>query len=208
MITSFFLCIMPLLSACTPQTYPPVSITDAIRDISDNLSKFHTVGMLDVSLWSPEKVSAFKDSIRAEQCRQHTSDPIIITLRDSILLKLTGQFSTTGSFTVGASGAALPSIGASGSRTQGHEQELDVPIYMTPLSTLADYTSLHKMDMYKPGRNENDHMRDTNYGKSMQASHALLQSIVQESIDAYPSVLCAPKAQDNPSVLFGTKKPK
>lgn len=207
-MSSLGLLAVMLVTACSPQTYPPVSLTDAITDIADNLSKFHTLGVLDVSRWSPEQVSAFEDGLRTEQCRQKTPDPIIITLRDSILLKLTGQVSATGAFTVGTSGLGLPSIGASGSRSAGHEQELDVPVYMTPLSTLADYTYLRRVDQYKSIWNETDPIQNKPYGKELQESHVALQVIVASVIADYPNVVCAKKVVDNPDVLFGVKKPK
>ena len=208
MIPSFFLCIIPLLSACTPQTYPPVSIVDAITDITDDLSRFHTLGMIDVTQWTPEQISEFKDGLRAEQCRQHTPDPIIIMLRDNILLKLTGQFSATGSFSVGSAGMGLPSLSAAGSKEQSHSQELDVPIYMTPLSLLADYTYLQQVDRYKSIWNTQDGQRNMTYGAALDTSHGILRDIVQETIVDYPNVTCAAKIKDSPTVLFGTKKPK
>lgn len=197
-----------VLTACTPQTYPQVSIVDAITDIVDDLSKFHTLGMIDVTLWTPEQVTEFKDGLRAEQCRQHTPDPVIIMLRDSILLKLTGQFSATGAFSVGSAGMGLPSLSATGTKEQSHSQELDVPIYMTPMSLLADYTYLQQVDRYKPIWNTVNQKRNETYGDILRASHEMLRAIVQETIDDYPTTICAGKIKDSPTVLFGTKKPK
>lgn len=194
------------LAACSPQTYPPVSLTDAITDIADNLSKFHTLELLGVSQWSSAQVSVFEDGLRVEQCRQKTADPIIVTLRDSILMKLTGQISATGSFTVGSSGMGLPSLSASGSKSAGHVQELDVPVYLTPLSALADYTYLRRADQYKPIWNEVDSLRNETYGKEIQESHVTLKAIIVSVIADYPNIICAKKIADNPDVFFGAKK--
>lgn len=203
---SLALTIATSLGGCTPQPPPPVSIAHAITDISDDLGKFHTLGMIDLTLWTADQQEEFKKALKVEQCRQHSADPVIVMLRDNILVKLTGGFTDTGSFAVGSAGLGMPSLSMNGSHGRTTAQELDVPIYMTPLSLLADYIYLQQKDRYRSVWDEKDMSRGTTYGQSMQQSHALLQELVQDVTVTYPYNACATKIKENPSVLFGVKK--
>ena len=196
------------VTACSPMKAPPVSITQAITDIADDLGKFRTLGVMDVTLWTDTQREDFAHALHVEQCRQKTPDPVIVMLRDNLLVKLTGSISSTGGFTVGSNGSGLPSVGLSGSKSHGQDQELDVPIYMTPLSLLPDYTYLQQKDRYKAVWSERDPARGQTYGESLMQSHTLLLNMVQDVMAAYVTDGCEAKVGKNPAVLFGTKRPQ
>lgn len=197
-----------LLTACTASAPPPVSITTAINGVVNDLGKFHSVNLMDATSWDQTQQIQFATAMRTEQCRQKTADPIIVTLRDSILMKLTGSFTDTGAFSVGSAGMGMPSLAMSGSHAKTAQQELDVPVYMTTLSELSDYIYIQQKQRYQPIWDDKTQDTDLTYGQRATLSHTFLSKIADEVRKDYVEDDC-PKPQKqtqrNSSVFYGAK---
>lgn len=195
------------LTACSSNPPPDVSITRAIQGMADDLGKYHSINLMEVSRWSQSQQLQFTGAVWTEQCRQKASDPVIVMLRDSVLLKLTGAFTGTGDFSVGTAGTGLPSLGASGSSSKTAAQELDVPIYMVNLTELSDYTYLQMKERFQSVWTEQSPSGLT-YGAQLEESHLRLNAIVTELVADFIPDNC-PKGHKaygaNPSVFYGTK---
>ncbi|MBF0892222.1 hypothetical protein HKD28_12505 [Gluconobacter sp. LMG 1744] len=131
------LCGLLALSACSAGSVSPVTISQAIAGVQADLTKAGVVSVSGVQHWTPDQAARFDANVRALQCAQQTSDPVVAMIAGPVTMDLSGSFSQSGSFSVSAS-SALPVFGlqADASRTKG--QTLNVPVQFVPLSALAD----------------------------------------------------------------------
>ncbi|GBR71023.1 hypothetical protein [Gluconobacter kanchanaburiensis] len=115
----------------------PVTISQAIAGVQADLTEAGVVSVSGVQHWTADQATRFDANVRALQCAQHTSDPVVAMIAGPVTMDLSGTFSQSGSFSVSASSAA-PVFGlqADASRTKG--QTLNVPVQFVPLSALAD----------------------------------------------------------------------
>ncbi|WP_249197508.1 hypothetical protein [Gluconobacter kondonii] len=131
------LCALLALSACSAGSVSPVTISQAIAGVQADLTKAGVVSVSGVLHWTADQAARFDANVRALQCAQNTSDPVVAMIAGPVTMDLSGTFSQSGSFSVSAS-SALPVFGlqADASRTKG--QTLNVPVQFVPLSALAD----------------------------------------------------------------------
>ena len=131
------LCGLLALSACSAGSVSPVTISQAIAGVQADLTKAGVVSVSGVQHWTADQAARFDANVRALQCAQNTSDPVVAMIAGPVTMDLSGTFSQSGSFSVSAS-SALPVFGlqADASRTKG--QTLNVPVQFVPLSALAD----------------------------------------------------------------------
>ncbi|MBF0889691.1 MULTISPECIES: hypothetical protein [Gluconobacter] len=131
------LCGLLALSACSAGSVSPVTISQAIAGVQADLTKAGVVSVSGVQTWTADQAARFDANVRALQCAQQTSDPVVAMIAGPVTMDLSGSFSQSGSFSVSAS-SALPVFGlqADASRTKG--QTLNVPVQFVPLSALAD----------------------------------------------------------------------
>ncbi|MBS1053461.1 hypothetical protein [Gluconobacter kondonii] len=131
------LCALLALSACSAGSVAPVTISQAIAGVQADLTKGGVVSVSGVLHWTADQAARFDANVRALQCAQNTSDPVVAMIAGPVTMDLSGTFSQSGSFSVSAS-SALPVFGlqADARRTKG--QTLNVPVQFVPLSALAD----------------------------------------------------------------------
>ncbi|GBQ91108.1 hypothetical protein [Gluconobacter albidus] len=131
------LCGLLALSACSAGSVAPVTISQAIAGVQADLTKAGVVSVSGVQTWTADQAAKFDANVRALQCAQQTSDPVVAMIAGPVTMDLSGTFSQSGSFSVSAS-SALPVFGlqADASRTKG--QTMNVPVQFVPLSALAD----------------------------------------------------------------------
>ncbi|WP_215745189.1 hypothetical protein [Gluconobacter sp. P1C6_b] len=131
------LCGLLALSACSTGSVAPVTISQAIAGVQSDLTQAGVVSVSGVQHWTADQAARFDANVRALQCAQQTSDPVVAMIAGPVTMNLSGTFSQSGSFSVSAS-SAVPVFGlqADASRTKG--QTLNVPVQFVPLSALAD----------------------------------------------------------------------
>ena len=131
------LCGLLALSACSAGSVSPVTISQAIAGVQADLTKAGVVSVSGVQHWTADQAARFDANVRALQCAQNTSDPVVAMIAGPVTMDLSGTFSQSGSFSVSAS-SALPVFGlqTDASRTKG--QTMNVPVQFVPLSALAD----------------------------------------------------------------------
>ncbi|KXV65710.1 hypothetical protein AD950_04260 [Gluconobacter oxydans] len=131
------LCGLLTLSACSAGSVAPVTISQAIAGVQADLTKAGVVSVSGVQTWTADQAARFDANVRALQCAQHTSDPVVAMIAGPVTMDLSGSFSQSGSFSVSAA-SAMPVFGlqADTSRTKG--QTLNVPVQFVPLSALPD----------------------------------------------------------------------
>ncbi|GEK96902.1 hypothetical protein [Gluconobacter kanchanaburiensis] len=126
-----------LVSGCTTGSPTPVTISEAVSGIELDLTRTGVVSTSHIQDWSPGQEARFDKNVRALQCTQHVSDPLVAMISGPVTLSLSGSFSSSGSFSIGNSGT-LPVFGlqAEANRTKG--QTLNLPVQFVPLSALPD----------------------------------------------------------------------
>ncbi|MFT8991270.1 MAG: hypothetical protein ABF959_13190 [Gluconobacter albidus] len=131
------LCGLLALSACSAGSVAPVTISQAIAGVQADLTKAGVVSVSGIQTWTADQAAKFDANVRALQCAQKTSDPVVAMIAGPVTMDLSGTFSQSGSFSVSTS-SALPVFGlqADASRTKG--QTMNVPVQFVPLSALAD----------------------------------------------------------------------
>ncbi|MFT8613669.1 MAG: hypothetical protein ABF727_13845 [Gluconobacter oxydans] len=136
-IRKLALCGLLALSACSAGSVAPVTISQAIAGVQADLTKAGVVSVSGVQNWTADQAAQFDANVRALQCAQHTSDPVVAMIAGPVTMDLSGTFSQSGSFSISAA-SALPVFGlqADASRTKG--QTLNVPVQFVPLSALPD----------------------------------------------------------------------
>ena len=127
--------------------------------------------------------------VRAIQCAQQTSDPVVAMIAGPVTMDLSGTFSQSGSFSVSAS-SALPVFGlqADASRTKG--QTMNVQVQFVPLSALADAEAGREVGYAGALLGQNDVVRQgvaarIEAGRSALAAHVeVLISYVPRCLEA------------------------
>ena len=134
-VHSAFLFVM--LASCSSGSVAPVTISQAIAGVQADLTKAGVVSVSGVQTWTADQAARFDANVRALQCAQHTSDPVVAMIAGPVTMDLSGSFSQSGQFSVSAS-SAMPVFGlqADASRTKG--QTLNVPVQFVPFSALPD----------------------------------------------------------------------
>lgn len=126
-----------LLTACASTDSPP-SISAAIAGIQNDLANAHVVGAAHPTTWTDTQANLFNDMIRAQQCAQNRSDPIVAVLTGPVSIQLIGSFTRSGNFALATAGLTMPSITVNGDGSRTKSQQLSLPVAFTPLSALPD----------------------------------------------------------------------
>ncbi|MFT8978759.1 hypothetical protein [Gluconobacter oxydans] len=124
-------------TACSAGSVAPVTISQAIAGVQADLTKAGVVSVSGAQSWTADQAARFDANVRALQCAQHTSDPVVAMIAGPVTMDLSGTFSQSGQFSVSAA-SAVPVFGlqADASRTKG--QTLNVPVQFAPLSALPE----------------------------------------------------------------------
>ena len=134
-VQATLLCLM--LASCSAGSVAPVTISQAIAGVQADLTKAGVVSVSGVQSWTVDQESHFDANVRALQCDQHTSDPVVAMIAGPVTMSLTGTFSQSGSFSVSAA-SAMPVFGLQADASRSKGQALNVPVQFVPLSALPD----------------------------------------------------------------------
>ncbi|WP_249198885.1 hypothetical protein [Gluconobacter kondonii] len=134
-VQTTLLCLV--LASCSAGSVAPVTISQAIAGVQADLTKAGVVSVSGVQTWTTDQAARFDANVRALQCAQHTSDPVVAMIAGPVTMDLSGTFSQSGSFSVSAS-SALPVFGLQADASRTKAQTMSVPVQFVPLSTLAD----------------------------------------------------------------------
>jgi len=191
-VHSAFLFVM--LASCSGGSVAPVTISQAIAGVQADLTKAGVVSVSGVQGWTADQAARFDANVRALQCAQHTSDPVVSMIAGPVTMDLSGTFSQSGSFSVSAA-SAMPVFGlqADASRTKG--QTLNVPVQFVPLSALPDAEAGRQVSHAGGLLGQNDAVRQGVAGR-LEANRAALAAHVGLLIAGYgaycPSGLAHP----------------
>lgn len=177
------LCGLLALSACSAGSVAPVTISQAIAGVQADLTKAGVVSVSDVQTWTADQTARFDANVRALQCSQYTSDPVVAMIAGPVTMDLSGTFSQSGSFSVSAA-SAMPVFGlqADASRTKG--QTLNVPVQFVPLSALPDAEMERQVGYAGALLGQNDTVRQ-GIARRLDADRAVLAARVRLLIGGY-----------------------
>lgn len=180
------LCGLLALSACSSSGLAPVTISQAIAGVQADLTKAGVVSVSGVQTWTADQAARFDANVRALQCAQQTSDPVVAMIAGPVTMDLSGTFSQSGSFTVSAA-STTPVFGlqAEASRTKG--QTLNLPVQFVPLSALPDAESGRQVGYAGALLSQNDAVRQSTAAR-IEADRGALAAHIGLLIGGYPSV--------------------
>jgi len=181
-----------MLASCSSGSVAPVTISQAIAGVQADLTTAGVVSVSGVQTWTADQAARFDANVRALQCAQQTSDPVVAMIAGPVTMNLSGTFSQSGSFSVAAS-STLPVFGlqADASRTKG--QTLNVPVQFVPLSALADAEAGREVGYAGALLAQSDAVREA-VAARIEADRAALGVHVGLLIAGYRG-LCSPGAQ-------------
>ena len=135
---AFLLACMVGLSGCAVHSAKvSTTIPQAMAGIQSSLAQAGVVSVSHAGDWTEDQDALFARAVRSAQCRQNRSDPVVGTIAGDVTLQLSGQFTQSGQFTVGAITTA-PTFGIQGEASQTRGQMVSLPVAYTPLSSLPD----------------------------------------------------------------------
>jgi len=132
-VQATLLCLM--LASCSAGSVAPVAISQAIAGVQADLTNAGVVSVSGLQDWVADQASRFDANVRALQCAQHTSDPVVAMIAGPVTMTLTGTFNQSGSFSV-SSASAMPVFGLQADASRSKGQTLNVPVQFVPLSAL------------------------------------------------------------------------
>ncbi|WP_308719027.1 hypothetical protein [Komagataeibacter xylinus] len=186
------------LSACAHQVPVQTTIPAAMASIQSSLAQAGVVSVSHAGEWTAEQDARFTRAVRADQCRQHTPDPVVGTIAGDVTLQLSGQFTQGGQFSVGAA-TTVPTFGvqADASRTRG--QAISLPVAYAPLSSMPDVEMGRQLGYEASMFAQNDDARHAE-AKRLIADREELRGRVQATIDTWTEGECAERAPVAPFV--------
>ena len=180
-----------VLSACSMGTNAPTTISAAIAGVQADLTKVGVVSVSDVQHWSAAQMSAFDANVRALQCAQHASDPVVGMISGPVTMNLTGSFTQSGSFSVSASASSLaPVFGLQADASRTHAQMLSLPVQFVPLSALADAEMEREVEYAGAILGQNDGVRDRAAAR-IEADRIVLADHVRLLVSGYDGAPCS-----------------
>ncbi|MFT8948515.1 MAG: hypothetical protein ABF876_18740 [Acetobacter aceti] len=135
---AFLLACMVGLSGCAVHSAKvSTTIPQAMAGIQSSLAQAGVVSVSHAGDWTAEQDARFVQAVRAAQCSQHTSDPVVGTIAGDVTLQLSGSFTQGGQFDVGAITTA-PTFSMGGEASQTRGQMISLPVSYAPLSSMPD----------------------------------------------------------------------
>ncbi|MFT8720856.1 hypothetical protein, partial [Acetobacter sp.] len=140
--------------------------------IQSSLAQAGVVAVSHAGDWTEDQETLFARAVRAAQCRQEQSDPVVGTIADDVTLQLSGSFTQGGQFTVGAVTTA-PTIGVGGSASRTRGQQISLPVAYAPLSSLPDVEMSRQVGYETEMLAQNDDARHTEAARLIADREAL-----------------------------------
>ncbi|WP_338085838.1 hypothetical protein [Gluconobacter cerinus] len=160
------------LASCSAGSVAPVTISQAIAGVQADLTNAGVVSVSGVQSWTVDQAFRFDANVRALQCAQHTSDPVVAMIAGPVTMDLTGTFSQSGSFSVSAA-SAMPVFGLQADAIRSKGQALNVPVQFVPLSALPDTEMGRQVGYAGALLSQNDDVRHDEGARIMSERDAL-----------------------------------
>ena len=192
------LCALLALAACSAGSVAPVTISQAIAGVQADLTKAGVVSVSGVQHWTADQAAWFDANVRALQCVQHTSDPVVAMIAGPVMMNLSGTFSQSGSFSVSAS-PALPVFGLQADASQTKGQTMNVPVQFVALSALTDAEAGRQVGYAGALLGQNDAVRER-VAERIEADRTALAAHVEILVTGFQRV-CG-NGFDHPFVGF------
>lgn len=157
--------------------------------IQASLAQAGVVSVSHAADWTTAQDARFTRAVRAAQCEQHTADPVIGTVVGDVTLGLSGQFTQSGQFTVGAATTA-PTVAVGGAASRTRTQTVSLPVAYAPLSSLPDVEMSRQIGYETEMLAQNDDTRHAEAARLI-ADRKALRSKVQPMIDTWITDKCA-----------------
>ena len=186
------------LSACAHPSRVRTTIPAAMAGIQSSLAQAGAVSVSHAADWTPEQAARFERDVRAAQCSQRTSDPVIGTIAGNVTLELSGSFTQSGQFTVGAITTA-PTVGLQGSASRTRTQQVSLPVAYAPLSSLPDVEMSRQVGYEAEMLAQNADARHQEAARLIEDRQAL-RDRVGELIENWDAGQCIPRAPVAPFV--------
>ncbi|MCW4590445.1 hypothetical protein NO263_07620 [Gluconacetobacter entanii] len=186
------------LSACASQPRVQTTIPAAMASIQSSLAQAGAVSVSHTADWTPAQSAQFERAIRAAQCSQDRQDPVIGTIAGNVTLELSGSFTQSGQFTVGAI-TTTPTVGVQGSASRTRTQQVSLPVAYAPLSSLPDVEMSRQIGYETELFAQNDDARHQEAARLIEDREALRER-VGELIGSWDAGQCTPRAPVAPFV--------
>ncbi|MCE2579619.1 hypothetical protein LDL36_14170 [Komagataeibacter sp. FNDCR1] len=132
-----FACMVGLSGCAVHPARVATTIPQAMAGIQSSLAQAGVVSVSHAGDWTEDQDALFVRAVRSAQCSQGRPDPVVGTISGNVTLDLSGSFTQSGQFTVGAITTA-PTIGVQGSASHMRAQQVSLPVAYAPLSSLPD----------------------------------------------------------------------
>ncbi|WP_242501377.1 hypothetical protein [Komagataeibacter xylinus] len=171
--------------------------------IQSSLAQAGVVSVSHAGDWTAEQDARFTHAVRAVQCSQHTSDPVVGTIAGDVTLQLSGQFTQGGQFSVGAA-TTVPTFGvqADASRTRG--QAISLPVAYAPLSSMPDVEMGRQLNHETAIFSQNDDARHIEAARLIIADREELRGRVLAMIGSWRQDECL--GHENVRPFVGTTR--
>lgn len=186
------------LSACAHQAPVQTTIPQAMASIQTSLSRAGVVSVSHAGDWTPDQDALFVKAVRAAQCSQDRSDPVVGTITGDVTLQLSGSFTQGGQFTVGTITTA-PTFGVQGDASRTRGQTISLPVAYAPLSSMPDVEMGRQIGYEASMFAQNDDARH-NEAKRLIDDREELRGRVHALIDTWSVTECAGHAPVAPFV--------
>ncbi|MFW6681780.1 hypothetical protein [Komagataeibacter intermedius] len=201
-IAFLFACAVGLSGCAVHPAKVSTTIPQAMAGIQSSLAQAGVVSVSHAGDWTEDQDALFVRAVRAAQCSQGRSDPVVGTIAGDVTLQLSGQFTQGGQFSVGAITTA-PTFGVQADASRVRGQMVSLPVAYAPLSSMPDVEMGRQLGYETEMLAQND---DARHGEATRliADREELRGRVQAMIDSWGPEACAPHAPLVPFV--GGKK--
>ncbi|WP_395370811.1 hypothetical protein [Komagataeibacter diospyri] len=197
-IAFLFACAVGLSGCAVHPARVATTIPQAMAGIQSSLAQAGVVSVSHAGDWTKDQDALFVRAVRAAQCSQGRSDPVVGTIAGDVTLQLSGQFTQGGQFSVGAiTTAPTFGVGADASRTRG--QTVNLPVSYAPLSSMPDVEMGRQIGYEASMFAQNDDARHVEAARLI-ADREELRGRVRAMIDTWAAGECAGRAPVAPFV--------
>ncbi|WP_281650220.1 hypothetical protein [Novacetimonas hansenii] len=186
------------LCACSHSPPVPTTIPDAMATIESAMAQAGAVSLSHAGDWAPAQDALFVRAVRGAQCSQARPDPVVGTIAGDVTLGLSGSFTQSGQFTVGAITTA-PTVGIQGAASRTRTQQVSLQVAYVPLSSLPDVEMSRQVGYETAIFAQNDDARHREAARLI-SDREKLRARVMELVKDWDAGQCGPRARVVPFV--------
>ncbi|WP_010514863.1 hypothetical protein [Komagataeibacter oboediens] len=187
-VAFLFACMVGLSGCAVHPAKVSTTIPQAMAGIQSSLSQAGVVSVSHAGDWTEDQDALFVRAVRAAQCSQGRSDPVVGTIAGDVTLQLSGQFTQGGQFSVGAITTA-PTFGVQADASRVRGQMVSLPVAYAPLSSMPDAEMGRQLGYEASMFAQNDDARHAEAARLI-ADREELRGRVQAMIDTWGADEC------------------